>query len=371
MKMEQNLEIFLVSIPGLETLLLEEVREKGFKKAKRINGGVTITGNWRDVWRANLYLRGASRVLVRIGSFRVLHLAQLDKRARKFPWGEVLRSDVPVRVNVSCKRSRIYHEGAATQRIARAIEEELEAPISSEAEICVKVRIEDDLCTISVDSSGEGLHKRDHKLAVNKAPMRETIAALLLRQCGYKGDEPVVDPMCGSGTFVIEAAEIAAGLYPGRTRHFAFENFINFDPLEWEKLCADVNVKTPAVRFYGSDRDAGAIQMSLANAERSGVQDFVEFSQHVISDLHAPEGPVGLVIVNPPYGERIGDIKPLYPLYHSLGQCLMAEFSGWRVGLVTSSDALAKASGLAFRSISQPISHGGLKVKLYISDPLV
>ena len=210
MTRNNDFEIFLVATPGLEAVLCAEARVLRFKGAKAVPGGVTINGGWPEVWRANLELRGAGRVIARIDAFRAEHLAELDKRARKFAWGKVLRADVPFRVEASCKDSRIYHSGAAAQRIETAIAEKLGAPLSPDAIVCVRVRIEDDLCSIGVDTSGELLHKRGHKEAVNKAPMRETMASLFLRQCGYDGREPVVDPMCGSGTFVIEAAEIAA-----------------------------------------------------------------------------------------------------------------------------------------------------------------
>lgn len=370
MTLDSDFEIFLVTAPGLESALCAEAREKGFKEAKPVPGGVAVKGSWPEVWRANLEIRGAGRVLARIGSFRVLHLAQLDKRARRFAWGEVLRKDVPFRVEASCKGSRIYHSGAAAERVERAIREELGAAASPEAEVCIKVRIENDLCIIGVDTSGELLHKRGHKEAVNKAPMRETLASLFLRQCGYDGTEAIVDPMCGSGTFIIEAAEIAAGLKPGRSRHFAFEQLANFDATAWERLRSTGSVVTPAVRFYGSDRDAGAIRMSQANAARAGVAEFTEFRQHAISDLVAPSGPPGLVIVNPPYGERIGDKKGLNSLYRSLGQKLMSGFAGWRVGLITSEAPLARATGLPFAPPGAPVSHGGLRVTLFLTAPL-
>lgn len=370
MTSDSDFEIFLVTAPGLESALGAEAREKGFNEAKPVPGGVMIKGSWPEVWRANLEIRGAGRVLARIGSFRVLHLAQLDKRARRFAWGEVLRKDVPFRVEASCKNSRIYHSGAAAERVERAIREELGAPTSLEAEVCIKVRIENDLCIIGVDTSGELLHKRGHKEAVSKAPMRETLASLFLRQCGYDGTEAIVDPMCGSGTFIIEAAEIAAGLKPGRSRHFAFEQLANFDAAAWERLLSTGSVVTPAVRFYGSDRDAGAIRMSQANAARAGVAEFTEFRQHAISDLVAPSGPPGLVIVNPPYGERIGDKKGLNSLYRSLGQKLMFGFAGWRVGLITSEAPLARATGLPFAPPPAPVSHGGLRVTLFLTGPL-
>ena len=294
-----DFEIFLVAPPGLEALLCEEVREAGFAGPQAVPGGVTIMGGWPEVWRANLQIRGASRVLARIGAFRAMHLAQLDKRARKFPWREVLRPDVPLKVEVTCKASRIYHAGAAAQRIEAALREELGVVISPEAEFKLKVRIDDDLCTISVDTSGESLHKRGHKEAVNKAPMRETLAALFLRQCGFDGSETVVDPMCGSGTFVIEAAEIAAGLMPGRTRHFAFEQLASFDPAAWERMRNPAPRPRPTLRFHGADRDAGAIRMSRANAERAGVTDLVQFDTHAISDLMPPEGKPGLAAPQP------------------------------------------------------------------------
>lgn len=370
MDTDSPFDIFLVTAPGLETGLCDEAREKGFADPKPLPGGVLVRGNWAEVWRANLELRGAGRVLARIGAFRVFHLAQLDKRARKFGWGEVLRADVPVRVEVTCTRSKVYHAGAAKQRIETAIRETLGAPVSDSAEVQVKARIEDDLCTLSIDTSGEALHKRGHKQAVGKAPMRETMAALFLRQCGFNGHEPVLDPMCGSGTFVIEAAEIAAGLNPGRSRHFAFEHLAGFDADAWSRMRETEPVSTPANRCFGSDRDAGAIAMSRANAERAGVAPFTEFTTHPISDLEPPDGPPGLVIVNPPYGARIGNKKPLFALYGTLGKVLATRFSGWRVGIVTSDAGLARATALPFEPLDPPVAHGGLKVWLFRTGPL-
>jgi putative N6-adenine-specific DNA methylase len=365
-----DFEIFLVGAPGLEAVLAAEAKGLGFKSPKAVPGGVTIQGSWPEVWRANLEVRGAGRVIARLEAFRVLHLAQLDKRARRVAWARVLRKDQPFRVEATCKASRIYHSGAAAERIERAIREELGAPLSPEADVCIRARIENDLCTISVDTSGDLLHKRGFKEAVNKAPMRETLASLFLSQCGYDGTTPVVDPMCGSGTFVIEAAEIAAGLKPGRSRRFAFEQLATFDAKAWQHLRITGSVVKPAVRFFGSDRDAGAITMSRANAERAGVAEMTEFRQQAISDLVAPDGPPGLVIVNPPYGDRIGDKKRLHSLYRTLGQTLLSRFRGWRVGLITNEAALAHATGLNFAPPGPPVSHGGLRVKLFLTGAL-
>ncbi|WP_244536204.1 class I SAM-dependent RNA methyltransferase [Hyphomicrobium sp. NDB2Meth4] len=364
-----DFEIFLVATPGLEGPLCAEARANGFK-AKTVAGGVALKGGWSDVWRANLQLRGPTRIMARIDSFHVTHLSQLDKRARRVPWHQVLKRNKPFRVEASCKSSKIYHSGAAAQRIERAIVEELGAQPADDAAVCIKVRIEDDLCTISVDTSGESLHKRGHKQAVAKAPMRETMAAMFLRQCGFDGTQPVLDPMCGSGTFVIEAAEIASGLQPGRSRKFAFEDLASFEPKVWQSMRAEASPLSPSVKFYGSDLDPGAIRMCNANAERAGVAAITEFHQCGVEELTAPEGPPGIVIVNPPYGDRIGQKGPLRQLYRSLGQTLLTRFSGWRVGLITNEAKLAEATGLPFSLTAEPVLHGGLRITLFRTGPL-
>ena len=367
---DEAFEIFLAAPPGLEPVLAEEARVAGFVVSAVVPGGVTAKGGWAEVWRANLVLRGAGRVLVRIGSFRAMHLAQLDKRARKFPWGDFLRPDIPVRVEASCHASRIYHDKAAAQRVERALVERFGVKLDAKVGLRVMVRIEDDLCTISLDSSGEPLHRRGHKEAVGKAPMRETLAALFLRQCGFDGAEPLVDPMCGSGTFVLEAAEMAARVHPGRSRRFAFEDFAGFDSEAWTEM-KRAGLTGPAERrFFGSDRDAGAVRSANANAERAGVADWVQFKPAAVSDRARPEGAPGLVMVNPPYGARIGNKKLLFGLYGALGKTLMERFSGWRVGIVTSETGLARATGLPFKPTGAPVAHGGLKVRLFQTDPL-
>ncbi|KIN73596.1 THUMP domain-containing class I SAM-dependent RNA methyltransferase [Sulfitobacter guttiformis] len=365
----QNFEIFLVTVPGMEEALCAEALERGFAGALAVAGGVTFQGNWHDVWRANLCLRGATRVLARIGGFLAFHLAQLDKRCRKFPFGDLLRKDVPLRVQVTTKASKIYHAGAATQRIETALKDTHGLTLDPEATLVLKVRIDDNNVLFSLDTSGESLHKRGHKEAVGKAPMRETLAYLMLRQAGYTGTEPVVDPMCGSGTFVIEAAEIAAGLLPGRSRSFAFQDLANYDEAAFTAM-KDVPLTVPTAQFYGSDRDAGAIRMATANAERAGVAGYTHFANYAAGELMPPEGPKGLVIVNPPYGARIGNKKLLYPLYGTLGQTMLTRFKGWRVALVTSEPSLAKATALPWKPLGPAIAHGGMKVWLWQTPPL-
>lgn len=366
--MDQAFDIFLVATPGLEAPLLAEARALGFDAAPE-PGGVTFRGGWPDMWRANLGLRGATRVLARLGSFRALHLAQLDKRARKFPWADTLRADVPLRVETTCRKSRIYHAGAATQRIERALREELGATIAADAAVVLKARIEDDLVTLSVDSTGASLHKRGHKPAVAKAPMRETMAAMFLAEMGFDGRQPVLDPMCGSGTFIIEAAEIAAGLLPGRSRDFAFQQLASFDPAAWQAMRGG-SATPPSLRFYGSDRDVGAVRMASQNAEAAGVSGWTDFQHRPVSELTRPDGPPGIVIVNPPYGARIGNKGPLFGLHAAMGQVLRDRFAGWRVGIVTSQASLARATGLPLRPPGPIVAHGGLKVRLWQTDDL-
>ncbi|MEM9425432.1 MAG: class I SAM-dependent RNA methyltransferase [Pseudomonadota bacterium] len=358
-----TLDLFLVVAPGLEAMLAEEAREHGFQVTGTTPGGVMLTGDWSQVWRANLVLRGATRVLVRVAAFRAMHLAQLDKRARKLSWSDWLRTDVPVRVEATCRKSRIYHAKAAAQRVERALDA-AGIPLKPKAKIALKLRVEDDLATISLDSSGTSLHKRGLKEQVNKAPMRETLAALFLRAAGFTGDGPVYDPMCGSGTFVLEAAEIAAGLQPGRARAFGFQNLATYDQQGFNALRHNIKPAGP-VRFFGSDRDAGAVRMSIANAERSGVEAVTAFNMAPIGEVAPPDGPPGLVIVNPPYGGRIGNKGVLHGLYGAFGKAMTERFRGWRVAMVTADAGLAKSTGLHWDAPGPFVDHGGTKIRLW------
>jgi len=223
-------EIFCTCPPGLEQLLQAEALEKGFTGAQAIPGGVRFAGLWPNVMRANLHLRGATRVLARIARAEIHNLSQLERYARDIPWAQTFRADVPIRIDASCKRSKINHAGAAKTRLERALAATLGAQVSADAPVTLMLRMDNNKATFSVDTSGAPLHMRGTKQAVGKAPLRETLAALCLRACGYDGSEPVLDPMCGSGTFPLEAADIAAGLAPGRMRSFAFEQLATFLP---------------------------------------------------------------------------------------------------------------------------------------------
>ena len=374
MNKRDSFEIFLSTQPGLEALLLDEVIERGFQRPKSVGGGVSIWGDWNDVWRANLTLRGASKVLARIGEFRAFHLAQLDKRSRKFPWGNTLMPGHTIKVEVVTNRkSKIYHAGAAIERIERAIHEEFGANIATsmdEADIIIKTRIDDNNVRFSVDTSGAGLHKRGYKQAMGKAPLRETMAALALRGCGYNGTETVLDPMCGSGTFLIESAQISRNIMAGRSRNFAFERLASYDSKAVQNLKDNWVTQDSSQKFYGSDRNVNVIGFSKDNAQRGDVANLCEFSPLPLSKIDRPEGPPGLVITNPPYGARIGKKKDLFALYGSFGDVMREKFEGWRVGMITSDMKLAEATKLPWLNTGPPIAHGGLKVRLFRTKTL-
>lgn len=381
--------LFFAAPPGLEPPLATELAALGLTGLETRPGGVEAEGGAAAIMRGHLWSRGASRVLMRLGEARITHLAQLDKWARRLPWSDYLAQGARVAVEAVCRRSRIYHSGAAAERVETALRATLGPVVDTKADaeppLQVLVRIEKDLCAVSLDLSGAPLHKRGAKQDAAKAPLRETMAALFLRQCGYTGAEPVVDPMCGSGTFILEAAEIASRLAPGRARPFAFERLRGFDAAGWAALKAEAAAaaRAPCFPCLGFDRDAGAIAASRANAERAGLHadlgpdldpglgEAIRFEQGVVSNVAPPQGlPPGLVMVNPPYGERIGDKSALRALYGALGRVLKERFSGWRVGLVTSEPALARAAGLPFAPPGPPIPHGALKVRLYRAGPL-
>ncbi|MBY6046557.1 class I SAM-dependent RNA methyltransferase [Vannielia litorea] len=360
----EKLEIFLVVAPGLEEVAAAEAREQGFAKARVVPGGVACRGAWSEVWRANLVLRVPGRVLVRLASFRAMSFRALETGLDAVDWPSVLAPGQSVRAEAATKHSKLYHAGAVKGRLEQALGR-AGAVVDPEG-LRVLVRIEQNTCVVSVDSSGEALHRRGFKQAVNAAPMRETMAAGFLRAAGYAGREPVLDPMCGSGTFCIEAAEIAAGLAPGRGRGFAFEQFPGFDAEGFAALKARAPVARGEGPVMGSDRDAGAVRMSRENAARAGVAS--HFEEASVSALERPDCAPGLVICNPPYGSRIGNKGPLFGLYGSFGKVMKERFEGWRVAMVTSDEKLARATGLPWEPPGPHVAHGGLKVRLWLAQ---
>jgi len=373
----EKLALFAATPPGLEALVAEELAALGIS-GRAVPGGVEFSGDATQLARANLHLRCANRVLLRLGSFHALHLAELRRKAAALPWHLVVRPGEPVAVRAACRGSRIYHSGAAAERVWLAIGDALGAPVDEVAAAAddetptglgVLVRIERNHVTISVDSSGEHLHKRSYRQRVGKAPMRETLAAGCLRMAGWSGTdgEALLDPMCGSGTLVIEAALAAAAIPAGAHRGFACERWPAFESgiltgLRQEAAAAQ---REPAVALAGGDRDAGAVAGAGENAERAGVASWVSFTQQPISAAR-PNAERGLLICNPPYGARIGEVKRLRDLYATLGNIYRRHFAGWRLAFVAASPQLVHATGLQPVPCGPVLDNGGLKVRLFV-----
>src|SRR5689334_788268 len=308
------LSLFAVSSPGLESLLAHALHQLNIVCSVTPGGG-EHQGSRRDLYRANLHLRTASRVLVRLGDFYAAAFSELRKKASRLPWEDFLVPGQPVAIRATCHKSKLYHSEAVAERVVGAIADRLgresvrhkgdEDAESNPAQLIV-VRLVRDKCVISLDSSGALLHQRGYRLATAKAPLRETLAAGMLLASGWDAASPLLDPFCGSGTIAIEAALLAKNLAPGRARHFAFMQWPNFDSALWKTLIteAEKQAKTSLTPILASDRDAGAINAAQANAGRAGVGDAIEFSCRAISAIEPPPG-LGWVVTNPPYGVRL------------------------------------------------------------------
>ena len=384
----EQYDAFVVTAPGLEPLAVAELKALGVSDARVTDGGATFGATRKTLYEANVHLRTASRVVVRASEFGAKAFHELERRASKVPWEAFISPDLPVSLRVTCRKSRLYHSDAVAERVAGAIvsrvsgvrvgsdsASELDSDAGSDpdsdsqrsASQLILVRLLYDRCTISVDSSGALLHLRGYRRAVAKAPMRETLAAAVIMASGWKGDRPLIDPMCGSGTIPIEGALIARRVAPGLHRHFAFENWPDFESRVWRDVIGAaedlVLPRTPAP-IAGSDRDVGAIEAAVANAERAGVAGDIEFSRRPVSAIEPPHEP-GWVISNPPYGVRVGERDRLRNLYAQLGNVLRAKCPDWNVAFLSADPALERQVRLPVKPILRT-SNGGIKVRVVI-----
>jgi putative N6-adenine-specific DNA methylase len=367
-------KLFAVCGPGLETILADELRQLGLlktapEKVSPTSGGVAFKGNLDAVYKSNLWLRTASRVLVRLGNFNAAAFSELRKKASRLRWERYLTPGQPVALKVTCRKSRLYHSDAVAERVAGAIGDRLGKPVrtqkpddSGKTQL-ILVRLYRDHCTISIDTSGALLHRRGYRLASAKAPLRETLAAGMLLASGWVPTTPLLDPFCGSGTIAIEAALLAHNIPPGYTRKFAFMKWSNFDSKRWNSLLElnkqPVNHQDPQI--IASDRDAGAIEVAKANAERAGMAECIEFSQRALSAIE-PEG-TGWVVTNPPYGRRVSANKDLRNLYAQIGNVLRAKCPGWQTAILSGDKHLLNQTGLKLDT-SLKLDNGGLTVML-------
>ena len=381
------LTLFAITAPGLEELAAAELRARGIASTRVEAGGVAFTGTLADVYEANLWLRTASRVVIRVAAFHASEFHELERRAKRLSWGRYIGVPARVRFRVTCRKSRLYHSDAVAERLGRIIGDvhglaggyaiapgddagHDDGADADDAQLFI-VRLVHDQVTVSADTSGALLHRRGYRQAVAKAPLRETLAAGMLIGSGWDGSGPLVDPMCGSGTIPIEAAMIARRMAPGidhvagASRRFAFMGWAGFDDAAWERriatALAGVAARSP-VPIIGADRDAGAIAAALTNAARAGVSENIEFRQHAISALALPLGP-GWIVSNPPYGVRVGESAPLRNLYAQLGKVLRDRAAGWSLAMLTADRALERQVGIAFTDALRT-SNGGIPVRL-------
>lgn len=376
-KKPNQLSAFAVTAPGLEAICAAELKALGIR-CKPEEGGVAWEGTFETVARANLWLRTASRVIVRIAEFRATAFFELELHAKRVAWKRFVSSGSSVEFRVTCRKSKLYHSDAVAQRFADAIKrsvpgvqtadakgtEDDEAETTVDRQLFV-VRFVRDVCTVSVDSSGALLHLRGYRQQLAKAPLRETLAAAVLLGAGWKGDTPLDDPMCGSGTIPIEAALIARRIAPGSRRSFAFVKWPENDAAKWTSMLSDAQSKELArspVAIRGADRDAGAIVAARANAKRAGVTDDVSFDVKPISALEPAEAP-GLIVCNPPYGVRVGETEGLRNLYAQLGNVARRNRPGWTLALFSADRQLEAQTRLGFEERFRT-KNGGIPVHL-------
>ena len=367
------LACFAVVAPGLEPLVTDELRRLPVSPLPVVDppepGGVGFRTHPSGLYAANLHLRTATRVLVRVGSFHASGFPELERHARRLPWGEFVAKGREIEFRVTSRKSRLYHQDAVAERLLATVASKTpdggpSGPPSEGAQEFV-VRLVRDQCTISADASGALLHRRGYRLATAKAPLRETLAAAMLAGSGWTGDAPLLDPMCGSGTIPIEAALMARRIPPGLGRTFAFEQWPAFDAKAWGDVVAAARegvLSAAAVRLIGSDRDAGAIEAAIGNATRAGVADDVEWRRASISAVTPPPAR-GWIVTNPPYGRRVGDRTRLRDLYAQLGNVLRAKCRGWEVAMLTAHPELERQTGLALET-RLSTENGGLRVRL-------
>lgn len=362
--MSQRLDAAAICTPGLESFVEDELRDLGMKPKKGAHGVVSFRATTRQLYAANVWLRTASRVLVRLATFRATDFAHLQMRASEVDWAPWIGDDVAPEFRVTSHKSKLYH----TEGIAQRLHKTVGPPSRGEPVQPFVVRFEKDLCTISVDTGGTPLNHRGWRRDIGIAPIRPTMAAAMLASIGYDGSLPLADPFCGSGTIAIEAALMARRLPPGGSRRFAFQTWPSFDPGTWASVQGEVAAKGDPARtvvIEAADRDTTAVEITTKNAERAGVADVVAVEQRVVSHLEGRTGP-GWIATNPPYGKRVGD-GDLVPLYKRFGAVLRERRPEWGLVMIANDRALARAADgrlAPAAGFSGSFGHGGLRVQV-------
>ncbi len=365
-------EKFFASSPrGLEGLLADELRALGAVDVAVAPGGVGFAGSWETCYAANFHSRIASRVLWRVAAFEYTNEEDIYAAARAIGWGAYFGVGQSLRVNVTAIKSPLRSLEFATLRIKDAVcdrfrEETGERPDVDRREPDVRIHcfLEHAKGTLYLDTSGEPLFKRGWRRAAVEAPLRENLAAGIIRLTGWKFDEPLFDPMCGGGTLLVEAAAMALNEPPGAGRSFGFEKLRSFDLKSWNRVKdgrAPRNKLRPTL--FGSDIEQRAMDSAKKNLMAAGFWDLVKLQRADVLRVEAPAS-AGVMVANPPYGERLSDRDQLAEFYPQLGNALKQRFAGWRCHFFTSDLRMAKMIRLS-PSRRVPLFNGALECRLF------
>lgn len=373
------MDFFATAGKGIEEILAKELHSLGIATAVAEPGGVRFTGELDVCYRANLWLRTASRVLMSLAVFPCATPQDLYEGVRAISWHDVLTPDMTLAVDCNLRDSAMTHSGFVALKSKDAIVDAIRDHCGRRPNVDVRdpdlrinIHLVKNRCAVSLDTSGAPLDRRGYRLERNEAPLRETLAAALLMLTGWDGTVPLADPMCGSGTIPIEAALFAARRAPGLLRPgFGFQRWLGFDARLWQQLkeeaMAGARFSLPAP-IVGSDRSARALSVAQQNSARAGVQDLITLTHRELGDFAPPQG-AGVLLFNPPYGRRLGEEDELKPLYRKIGDVMKQRCTGYTAWLFTGSADLAKCVGLrASRRIvlfNGPIECRLLKYELY------
>lgn len=358
---------------GLEAVLKREIYDLGYEITKVEDGRVTFEGDEEAICRANIFLRTAERVMIQVGRFKATTFEELFQGIKNLPWEEYIPEDGKFWVKkASSINSKLFSPSDIQSIAKKAMVERMKQKYHKEwfkedgAAYPVRIFLLKDEVTVALDTSGDSLHKRGYRTMTSKAPLTETLAASLIMLTPWRKDRILVDPFCGSGTFQIEAAMIAANVAPGMNRDFTAEEWTNLiDRKLWYecvKEAEDMIDTTVKVDIQGYDIDGDVIKAARENAKRAGVEHMIHFQQRAVADLSHPKK-YGFIITNPPYGERLEDKADLPELYTQIGQAYQ-RLDSWSMFLITSYTDTEKYIGRKADK-NRKIYNGMLKTYFY------
>ena len=343
------------------------------EKIHAVGGGVEFSGDFFLCYRANLESRVASRILWQVATSRYRSEDDIYGAAYDLPWTQWFEPELTIRVDLSAIRSPLKSLNFATLKIKDAVCDKFRrlsgrrpSVDTRQPDVPIQGHLTDRDFTLYIDTTGDPLFKRGRRIAAGEAPLRENLAAGILRLAGWVPGVPLLDPMCGSGTILLEAAHMALDIAPGSGRRFAFEKLKNFDQQRWRKLCQQSAVRQkPRVPLfiYGSDLSGEAIKAARANLAAAGLEQVVSLKQANVLDISAP-AEQGIIVTNPPYGVRLGEQQELAEFYSKLGDALKKNFSGWRAYILSADMRLPKLIRLAATKRT-PLFNGPLECRLF------